>query len=151
MKQIFLFFCFGLLIFSCNRTPKLPETPEAVIRQYQSYYDKNKFEEAKTLSTPREQQRLDGLKELLESEPPDSTIYTTTFLSMDCKVQADTARCVCQVQDVEEPYTTELKLLRIKGQWLMDAPEEQVEIEEDFMELDSTEIDAFLKKDTLKE
>lgn len=150
MKQPLLFLGFGILLFSCNRTPKLPETPEAVIRKYQSYYDKNKFEEAKTLSTPREQQRLDGFKELLESEPPDSTIYTTTFLSMDCKVQADTARCVCQVQDVEEPYTTEFKLLRIKRQWLMDAPEEQVEMEEDFMELDSTEIDAFLKKDTLK-
>jgi len=98
----------------------------------------------------REQQRLDGFKALLESEPPDSTIYTTTFLSINCKTAQDTARCACQVQDIEEPYTTEFKLVRVKGQWLMDAPDEQIEIEEDFLELDSLEMDELMKKDTLK-
>jgi hypothetical protein len=151
MRRLLLF-AFGILVLAaCQQEPKLPKTPEEVIRRYQAYYDKNQFDEAKQLSTLRERQRLDSFKELLEGEPADSTIYTTTFLSMSCKVNLDTARCSCEVKDVEEPYTTEFKLVRIKGQWLMDAPEEQVEREEDFMELDSLEMDAFLKKDTLKE
>lgn len=151
MRRFLLFTVVILAWSACKREALLPQTPEEVIRKYQAYYDKNQFDEAKLLSTPRERQRLDSFKELLEGEPADSTIYTTTFLSINCTVNQDTARCLCEVQDVEEPYTTQFKLLKIKGQWFMDAPEEEVEIEEDFMELDSLEMDAFVKKDTLKE
>lgn len=151
MKRLSFFVNLLLIGAACGREPQMPETPEEVIRKYQGYYDKNLFEEAKLLSTPRERQRLDSFKELLEGEPADSIIYTTTFLSIRCNINQDTARCLCEVQDVEEPYMTEFKLLKIKGQWLMDAPEEQVEIEEDFMEIDSVEMDALLQKDTLKE
>lgn len=139
-----------LALFSCQREPKLPNTPEEVVRQYQAYYDKNLFEEAKALSTPAERQRLDDLKSIIESEPADSTIFTTTFISIQCQAQQDTAVCLCEVKDIEEPYTTEYKLVRINGQWLIDAPEEEIEIEEDFMELDSLEIDSFLHRDTLE-
>jgi len=148
MKR-FLLLCLPLLVLlSCRREPELPNTPEEVLRLYQSHYDKNEFEEAKELSTPAERQRLDDLKAIIESEPADSTIFTTTFLSINCQVLQDTATCICEVKDIEEPYTTEYKLVRMDGQWLVDAPEEEVEIEEDFMELDSLEIDSFLHRDT---
>lgn len=150
MKR-FLLLCSPLLLLllSCKREPKLPNTPEEVVRQYQAYYDKNEFEKAKELSTVAERQRLDGLKSIIESEPPDSTIFTTTFLSIHCTTKQDSATCSCEVKDMEEPYTTEYKLVRINGQWLVDAPEEETEIEENFMELDSLEIDSFLHRDTL--
>lgn len=150
MKRFLVLSFFLFLLFACQREPKLPNTPEEVVRQYQAYYDKNKFEEAKLLSTPDEKMRLDDLKTIIESEPADSTIFTTTFLSIQCQTNQDTAICICEVRDIEEPYTTEYKLVRIKGQWLIDAPEEEVEIEEEFMELDSLEIDSFLHKDTLQ-
>lgn len=151
MKYILLLSGF-VAILSCNREPTLPETPEAVIRQYQVYYDKNEFDKAKILSTIREQQRLDDLKQVLESEPLDSTIFNTNFLSINCQTQQDTSICTCEMKDLNEgeQYTTEYKVVRVKGQWLIEAPEEEVEIEEDFMELDSLELDAFIKKDTLK-
>jgi len=86
---------------------------------------------------------------IIESEPADSTIFTTTFLSINCQTKQDTTTCICEVKDIEEPYTTEYKLVRVNGQWLVDAPEEEVEIEEDFMEIDSMEIDSFMHRDTL--
>lgn len=148
----FLLLCLPLLVLlSCQRKPKLPNTPEEVVRQYQVYYDQNQFAEAKELSTPAERQRLDDLKAIIESEPADSTIFTTTFLSINCQTNKDTAICLCEVRDIEEPYTTEYKLIKIDGQWLIDAPEEEIEVEEDFMELDSLEIDSFLHRDTLKD
>jgi hypothetical protein len=142
-----------LLLFwtGCQWKPKLPNTPETVVLQYQSYYDKNQFDQAKELSTAAEQARLEDLRQIIESEPADSTVFTTTFLKINCQEQKDTAICNCEVQDIEEPYTTEYRLVRINGQWLVDAPEEEVEIEEEFMEPDSLEMDALIRKDTLKE
>ncbi len=147
----FLLLCLPLLVLlSCQRKPKLPNTPEEVVRQYQAYYDQNQFADAKELSTPAERRRLDDLRAIIESEPADSTIFTTTFLSINCQIMQDTAICICEVKDIEEPYTTEYKLVKIDDQWLIDAPEEEIEMEEDFMELDSLEIDAFLRRDTLE-
>lgn len=151
MKSFLLFCWIGLVFLSaCQREPKLPNTPETVVRQYQAYYDKNEFDEAKRLSTAAEKQRLDDLRTIIESEPADSTIFTTTFLNIKCQTNKDTAICICEVKDIEEPYTTEYKLVRLNGQWLIDAPEDEVEIEEDFMELDSLEVDSFLHRDTLQ-
>ncbi len=151
MRRFFLLAWVCLIfVFACKREPKLPDTPEAVVRQYQAYYDKNEFDEARLLSTAAEQKRLDDLRTIIESEPADSTIFTTTFLSIKCQTNQDTATCICEVKDIEEPYTTEYKLVRVNGQWLIDAPEEEVEIEEDFMELDSAEISSFMHRDTLE-
>ena len=130
MRRFFLLAWVCLIfVFACKREPKLPDTPEAVVRQYQAYYDKNEFDEARLLSTAAEQKRLDDLRTIINQ---------------------DTATCICEVKDIEEPYTTEYKLVRVNGQWLIDAPEEEVEIEEDFMELDSAEISSFMHRDTLE-
>ncbi len=133
-----------MLAAGCQREPKQPDTPEMVIRKYQDHYDNNRFAEAALLSTERERERLEDLRIIIESEPPDSTIFTTTFLSINCTTEQDTAICICQVQDIDLPYTREYRLIRVNGQWLVDAPDEEIEIEEDFMEdmLDSLDFDV---------
>lgn len=137
-----------IILASCQSEPKLPENPEDVVRKFQGYIDKNQFEEAKKLSTPRGQARLDDLAAIIQDELADSTIFNTTFLKIDCQITADTARCLCLVQDSYEEYETDYKLIRINEQWLVDVPEEEMIEEEEFIEmLDSLNFDSLFQEE----
>lgn len=102
----------------------LPNTPEEVIQQYQAWIDNNQFAEAKHLSTPRERARLEELAEIIADDLIDSTILHSVFLEIRCQTIGDTSRCRCKIEDEYETYTIEYRLLRVKGQWLVDAPED---------------------------
>ncbi len=144
MKRI-LFFLIGWSLAGCQSEPP---TPEAVIRQFQAHIDKNEFAEAKALSTPRGQQRLDDLEAIIAGELADSTIFNTTFLEIDCQIDGDTARCLCLVQDSYEQYKSDYKLVRVNGKWLVDVPEEESADEEEFIEmLDSLNYDSLFRED----
>ncbi|HMO40963.1 MAG TPA: hypothetical protein PKC76_11660 [Saprospiraceae bacterium] len=148
MVRFLLFLTILLATYACQREPKLPESPEDVIRKFQGYIDNNQFAEAKTLSTPRGQERLDDLEAIITGELADSTIFNTTFLSINCQITADTARCLCSVRDNYEAYETDYKLIRINGQWLVDVPEEEVVNEEEFIEmLDSMDLEDFFDEE----
>jgi len=107
-------------------------SPEEVLRAYQAHYDRNQFEEAKELSTPAEQERLDELAEIIAMEVSDSTVLETVFEELNCSVSGDTARCLCTLRDQYEQYQANFQLVRSSGGWLVDAPhEEQLRIDEE--------------------
>ncbi len=135
--RIYYFF-FILLFISCaNETntsgEALPNTPEAVVRAYQAFLDTNEFEKAKQLSTEAEKERLDAISTIISTEPRDSTIFSTVFLEINCSADKDKALCACLVEDFEEKYRDTFHLVKLKGQWLIDATEDVFNIESDTM------------------
>ncbi|MEM8525245.1 MAG: hypothetical protein AAGG68_11400 [Bacteroidota bacterium] len=148
MKQ-FLLLPFLLFLLSCAEdTTTVQEdttsyTPEQVLRKYQAHVDKNEFEAAKKFSTQNERERLDAVAELIAAEPADSTVYTTIFLEVNCQESKDQAICDCLIEGFEERDT--FVLMKAKGQWLVDAPEE--EIDYDYNE----EVEEFIQEELEKE
>ena len=124
-----------MLLWSCgSEVPPLPEDPEEVLKQYQAFVDKNLLEKAKTLSTPAGQIWLDELKAIVEEEQPDSTLFHTEFLSINCMGEGDTLRCQCVLEDQYERYTSDYNLVKLNGQWLIDAPQDEIQIDNDILE-----------------
>lgn len=119
-----LFGCMAVAAaWSCKRDHQQALPPEEVIRQYQAFIDANRYEEAKALSTPQEQVRLDGDAELMAMLPADSTLTRTIFLKMNCKeVARDVVHCNCLLEDQEGEYEAVFKLVKIDGVWRMDVP-----------------------------
>lgn len=113
------------LLAACKQQAELPKTPEEVVKAYQAYYDQNRFDEAKALSTLAEQSRLDNLAKMMQEQSADSTQLTTSFLSLKCRTKGDSAFCQCRCKDQYETYNIEFVLLRRKNQWLIDAPKEE--------------------------
>ena len=96
---------------------------EWTVEKYQYYVDQNQFDEAKTMSTPAEQLRLDKLAAVMVSEPVTETIITTDFLQIDCKAEGKITYCHCLVEDAYERYELVYKLVWAQGKWLIDAPD----------------------------
>lgn len=121
---ILLSLALGSLV-ACKQQVELPKTPEEVIKAYQAFYDQNLFEEAKGLCTASEQKRLDELSKMMDEQSPDSTLLSTTFLSVNCSIKGDSAICKCRCKDQYETYKVEFVLLRRNKKWLIDAPREE--------------------------
>ena len=100
------------LLAACKKQAELPKTPEEVVKAYQAYYDQNRFDEAKALSTLAEQSRLDNLAKMMQEQSADSTQLTTSFLSLKCQTKGDSAFCQCRCKDQYETYKIEFVLLR---------------------------------------
>ena len=135
-------------IFSCQNDPstEMPNTPEEVLKGYQQYFDKNEFEQAKRYSTPGGRKWIDDIAPMIMSEE-ESTIMTTIFRSINCTTRADTAICDCELQDANESYSASFRIVRIDGQWLVDAPDEEEVIDyEDNEEV----IEEFFRKEEKK-
>lgn len=145
----------SVIVYSCRRSePPPPDTPEKVVQAYQGFIDNNEFEKAKELSTPEEQERIDGIASIIANEMADSTLLNTVFLSINCSQEADTAICICQVKDEYEEYETEYLLVRVNGQWLVDAPQEEIIIDDEIIEeflYDETEGAEETEEDTIME
>lgn len=148
MKQLLLL-SFLVLMFACTEDDTSVEedynnySPEQVLRKYQDHVDKNEFEAAKKFSTKNEQERLNAVSELIAGEPEDSTIYTTIFLEISCEETAKKTICDCLIEGFEERDT--FVLMKEKGRWLVDAPEE--EINYDYNE----EVEEFIQEELMKE
>ncbi|KGE89066.1 MAG: hypothetical protein ACE362_00370 [Phaeodactylibacter xiamenensis] len=124
-----------VLFGSCGSdAPPPPSEPEAVLKQYQRFVDQNLLEKAKALSTPAGKAWLDELKAIVEEEQPDSTLFHTEFLSVNCEGKKDTLRCQCVLEDQYERYTSDYHLVKLNGQWLVDAPQEEIQIDNDILE-----------------
>lgn len=131
---LFISTIFLLFIFACQQTAQQAKTPEEVLMQYQKYIDNNQFEEAKKLSTAAGKEWLSELASIIEDEQPDSTLMNTQFLSINCQEEGDILVCDCVLEDQYEKYTATYRLVKEEEQWLIDAPEEEIIIENDIIE-----------------
>ena len=135
----------GLIIASCqpgnDHVAFENNSPEGILKLYQKHFDQNDFESAKKLSTEAGKQWLTDIEPMIVNEfSIDSSILTTVFNKLECSINQDTAICICELEDENESYNATYKLLKIKGKWLVDAPDEGETIEyEDEKEV----IDAF--------
>jgi hypothetical protein len=124
-----------LVLLGCESDPPAEQqTPEEVLKTYQGLVDKNQLEEAKALSTPAGKEWLNELAEIIASEQPDSTIFQTKFLSVNCQGQGDTLFCQCLLEDQYERYKSDYTLVKIEEQWLVDAPQDELQIDDDVLE-----------------
>ena len=125
---------FFVSLIACNKAQGPAYTPEEVLRLYQGYVDSNKFEDAKKFCTAREGERLDNLAKSISNEYQDSTIFTTTFLKVNCKDENGRIICNCLIQDDYEKYAADYILVNTNGNWLVDAPDEVIIIKPDEVE-----------------
>ena len=129
-----------LMLLSCggeqdSGQQQLSKTsPAEVLKAYQGLVDKNQLEEAKALSTEAGRQWLQELARIVESEQPDSTLFHTEFLAISCEGEGDTLLCQCVLEDQYERYVSDYQLVRTDGQWLVDAPQEDIQFDDDVME-----------------
>ena len=98
-------------------------SPEWTVQKYQQFVDQNQLEEAKELSTPAEQARLDQLAAVMVRESLAESVLNTRFLQINCDAEGAVSYCQCLVQDEYERYELVYKLNWRQGQWLVDAPE----------------------------
>lgn len=124
----------ALLFFAACQSEPPPRSPEEVLKDYQALVDQNQLEAAKDLSTPAGQQWLDELAGIIEDELPDSTLFHTEFLSIACTGDGDTLLCQCVLQDQYERYNSTYIMVRTDGQWRVDAPRDEIQIDDDILE-----------------
>lgn len=98
-------------------------SPEWTVQKYQQLVDQNQFDEAKELSTPAEQARLDQLAAVMVRESLGETVLNTRFLQVNCDTEGALSYCQCLVEDEYERYEMVYKLTWRQGQWLVDAPD----------------------------
>ncbi len=130
MRGLYLIFIVGSLLSCQSRSGEYhPDTPEEVLKIYQGHFDKNEFELAKALSTQKGKQWIDDISPMILNSPDEATILTTKFHGIDCQIENDTARCECELEDAGERYFADFRLIKVKGNWLVDAPDEDESIE----------------------
>ncbi|MFK8101259.1 MAG: hypothetical protein AB8G15_01995 [Saprospiraceae bacterium] len=121
-----LFFCL-LFCYACSDEPatEQPEkqalamSPEALVRQWQNHIDNNRFEAAKKISSPQGMLEVDGImKEIVDEDFPENFISETTFESILCQKDAQSAICICQVK--EEEGRDSFFLVKEKDHWLFE-------------------------------
>ncbi len=116
---------------SCQK----PETPEAVVRKWQAHIDNNEFQKAKELSAPRTVEFLNWMEVLLSEVESDSVITHTELLGLTCRENGERAVCHYSLEDAGEIYRDSFILVRVKGRWLVDVPEEPMPEEGDVEEM----------------
>ena len=133
--------CCFLLIFllacaSESATTEMahPETPEAVVRTWQKLVDNNEFAKARQLSTPNAIALIDIIETFQMSEPADSSIIETRFLSLNCQTAEEAATCFALIEYEGEKIQDTIYLVKTEGKWLMDIPEEESDYESDVIE-----------------
>ncbi len=129
----FIPFFLSLTSFGCKEstTSQVPNTPEAIVRQWQQYYDNNQFEEAGKLSTPNGISFLGMVESFLDEESGTASVLNTTFLELNCQESNGKAICYFLIEEEGETIRDSIHLLEIDGQWLVDIPEEVFQIDED--------------------
>jgi hypothetical protein len=107
------------------------DAPETVVRKWQSHIDRNEFQQAMALSTPRTIELLSWMEALLSEMDAESAITHTEFLDLNCTEKGNTAICHYALEDDGTRYRDSFLLVRSKGKWLVDLPEEPAYTEDD--------------------
>lgn len=114
-------------LISCSNDQKpsgnesLPNTPETVCKQWQSYLDNNEIEKVATLSTTITKEWLTENKELFLN---DTQVYKTEFVKMDCDSMGNKATCIYTIKEEGELIEDIFLLKKVAGQWLVDIEED---------------------------
>lgn len=105
---------------------QLPNTPEEVIKTWESQIGENQFAEAKLISTGKALETVVSLDSTHRIEPIASS--STKILNIACRTEGDKSECDCLLEDAVGQLKCTYFLLRINGQWyLQDATSEPVE------------------------
>lgn len=121
-------------VSACESPTAVPATPEEVLKQYQYFVDNNLFEEAMVLSTVAEQQRLAEVSRIIATDLADSTLLNSVFKRMDCETRGDTTLCMCVIEDDYERYDADYILVFQDDRWLVDAPNNELPVDEQFFQ-----------------
>jgi hypothetical protein len=137
MKFIFLLnvllfvFLLQVLFIDCqpNSTVKKvehPNSPEAVVLQWQALIDENRFDEANQLSIG---QALTYINELKDYTVLDSlTTENNIMLNLKCQIIGDSAYCTYHFADeLGESDPGELALKKIKDRWFISRTDFEIE------------------------
>ena len=129
MKYLSVFALMFVLLASCQ-SPKQKDAegvvnePKAVSLKWQSLLNNNQFAEAKKWSTPNAVEWLEWLEATISSA--DSLMTLPLFIQGTCREVGEKATCVFLMEDAGELYQDSIFLLKIKGQWLVDIPAEDL-------------------------
>jgi hypothetical protein len=142
MKNIVLVTAIALTTFACknNNTPTLtqpitasettkialPNTPELVVRAWETEIAQNQYGLAKQISTGKTLETVVSLDSSNSMEP--SVAYIPKFQQITCKEEGDKATCDCIIDDNIGQLNCTYFLVKSKGQWLLqDANSEPIE------------------------
>ena len=105
---------------------QLPNTPEEVIKTWESQIGENQFAEAKLISTGKALETVVSLDSTHRIEPIAAS--STNILNIACRTEGDKSECNCLLEDAVGQLKCTYYLLRLNGQWyLQDATSEPVE------------------------
>ncbi len=98
--------------------PAEPTPPEEVVRLWQSYIDRNRFDSARLYSTELARSYVDFLDALVQD---DSAEITQTYLrDLQCSVIGDSAICHYLIEDELGEYIPDTLILkRVGKRWLI--------------------------------
>lgn len=135
LKYLLFFTASLLLILSCQTAEPLPNTPETVSRQWQEHINNNQFAQAKKLSTTNAKEWVNWIEKMIVEEEPGEALPPPIFLEMTCKEIGDKATCLFLQEDAGEQFRDSFFLFKINGQWLVDIPEEDLEMDDTMEQL----------------
>lgn len=105
-----------VLVWQCQSSE--PSEPEEVVRLWQSYIDRNRFDSARLYSTDLARSYVDFLDALVQDDSAEVTY--TDLRQLRCVVAGDSAVCSYQIEDELGEYISDtLVLKRIGGRWLV--------------------------------
>ncbi len=106
----------------------LPNTPVEVVKKWQEAQDSRQFDVARNLSTERARKFIDlGAQLMSDPEMADAALPVTALQGLSCRMKNDTcAVCTFFTEEDGERLNDSLLLLKIKGQWLVDLPDDDV-------------------------
>ncbi len=106
----------ALAFWSCR--PKPAQTPDEVVRQWQSYIDHNQFDSARLYSTELARSYIDFLDALTSDDSTD--VYETQLFNLECNIQGDSAICHYLIEgEFGERIPDTLVLYKTKDRWLV--------------------------------
>ena len=131
-RYVFTIWWVVMFLFYACETDESPRTipPEMVIKKYQEFIDKNRFDAAKNLSTERGKELIEEMEASIPEDLMEYTLLVTKFYEIDCEIEEVSAVCICDLEDDYERYEALYNLVKVDGRWLVDAPEEDMEFEE---------------------
>lgn len=137
---------------SQEERPGNKETPEEVAKKWQELVYLNQFEEAKALSTQNAKDWITWIEKMMKADSAtdemgekEAEIELPIYLEMKCKESGNKATCSYLMKEGSELFRDSFILVKVKNQWLVDIPEEDMEVDES-MEKMLQEMENFMKE-----
>ncbi len=106
----------------------LPNTPETVAQKWQDALNDDQFDLARALSTDRTKSWVTELDSLMhDPQMMDASLPKTVLEDLKCRFRSDSF-AVCSfftTDDDKTRWADSLFVLKIRGQWLVELPEDE--------------------------